>query len=143
MYFLELSQAPPALDIMIASIIPVAMLPARSPVRHLTPTRNPTVRGERMAQRAGRTISLMLALVEMAMQVSESASAVPSMSPGMVLNWRRTSTMMAPAALLTLSMVRAAKRKGSMAPRRAPARTVGSAGGGRGRRGVRVSSGGL
>ena len=34
--------------------------------------------------------------------------------------------MMAPAAFWTLSIVRAAKRKGSMAPRRAPARTMGS-----------------
>ena len=51
---------------MMASIIPAAILPARRPVRHLTPTRNPTVRGERIAQRAGRTISSMEDLVEMA-----------------------------------------------------------------------------
>ena len=41
-------------------------------------------------------------------------------------NWRWTSTMIAPAALRTESMVRAAKRNGNMAPKMTPESTYGS-----------------
>mmetsp|Transcript_23860 Transcript_23860/g.49655 ORF Transcript_23860/g.49655 Transcript_23860/m.49655 type:complete len:274 (+) Transcript_23860:277-1098(+) len=126
MYFLELSQAPPALLIMMAIIMPEAIAPPSMPTRHLGPTRKPMTRGERTAQRPGRIISSTELWVEMATHLSESASALPSMRPGISANWRRTSMMMAPAAFWTESMVRAAKRKGSMAPKRAPERTMGS-----------------
>merc|ERR1712238_529694 len=45
MYFFELSHAPPAFDIMSASIIPDAIAPASIPARHLGPIINPIIRG--------------------------------------------------------------------------------------------------
>ena len=48
--------------------------------------------------------------------------AVPSMMPGMVLNWRRTSSTMASAALPTLFMVMALNQYGNMAPTSRPAK---------------------
>jgi hypothetical protein len=86
MYFFALSQAPPALAIISASIIPEEMDPDRRPVKHLDPTRKPTASGERIAYRPGRIISSTDDWVEMATHLSESASAVPSRRPGISLN---------------------------------------------------------
>merc|ERR1719469_262020 len=103
--FLALSQAPPALDIMMASIAPETMEPARRPMRHCGPTRNPMQIGERMAYAPGATISLTEDAVEMATHLSESGSTSSpgpitspllifsrtSRRPGISLNCRRTS----------------------------------------------------
>ena len=59
MYFLALSQAPPALAIMIASRKPVAMEPMSSPPRASGPSTMPTTTGTMTASRPGRTISRM------------------------------------------------------------------------------------
>merc|ERR1719183_2942806 len=59
-YFLALSHAPPALDIMIATIAPLPIPPASMP------TRKPTNKGAKMAYAPGAIISLTLDLVEMA-----------------------------------------------------------------------------
>ena len=48
------------------------------------------------------------------------------MIPGIVRNWRRTSSIMSKAALPTDFMVIAEKRKGSMAPTNNPVKTSGS-----------------
>merc|ERR1712226_1806522 len=47
--FLELSQAPPELDIMMASIAPDTMAPARSPIKQRGPTVEPTKIGANTA----------------------------------------------------------------------------------------------
>mmetsp|Transcript_16338 Transcript_16338/g.37640 ORF Transcript_16338/g.37640 Transcript_16338/m.37640 type:complete len:201 (+) Transcript_16338:654-1256(+) len=79
-----------------------------------------------MAYRPGRIISCTLDWVEIATHLSESASAVPSRSPGISANCRRTSIIMAPAAFWTESIVKAANKNGSMAPIKAPLNTTGS-----------------
>merc|ERR1719453_1237893 len=57
--FLELSQAPPAFDIVMAFMHPQAMAPASTPIRQRGPIVNPTMRGIRSAYRPGAIISLM------------------------------------------------------------------------------------
>ena len=57
MYFLALSQAPPALDIMTAKMKPEAVAPISNPVTPLTPSTNPTKMGTTTAMRAGALIS--------------------------------------------------------------------------------------
>ena len=86
MYFLELSQAPPALAIISASIIPDAMAPPNIPVRQRGPMRNPTVMGDKIAYNPGKTISWTADCVAMATHLSESACAVPSRKPGISAN---------------------------------------------------------
>mmetsp|Transcript_20469 Transcript_20469/g.57673 ORF Transcript_20469/g.57673 Transcript_20469/m.57673 type:complete len:222 (-) Transcript_20469:1573-2238(-) len=127
-YFLELSQAPPALAIMTASTKPEAMAPTSMPPRQVAPTRSPTTMGAKMATAPGRIISFTEALVQRATHfwLSHTTPSRPSSSPSISRNWRCTSTMMDPAAFLTESMVRAPKRKGSMAPSRHPLSTSGS-----------------
>mmetsp|Transcript_10110 Transcript_10110/g.22189 ORF Transcript_10110/g.22189 Transcript_10110/m.22189 type:complete len:244 (-) Transcript_10110:1481-2212(-) len=126
MYFFELSQAPPALAIIIASIIPEAMAPPKRPVKQRGPIKKPTVMGDNTAYNPGRIISSTEDCVEIATHLSESASAVPSRSPGISANCRRTSMIMAPAAFCTDNIVKAANKKGSMAPKSTPERTTGS-----------------
>mmetsp|Transcript_22616 Transcript_22616/g.70062 ORF Transcript_22616/g.70062 Transcript_22616/m.70062 type:complete len:248 (-) Transcript_22616:1829-2572(-) len=126
MYFLALSQAPPALDIMMAMHAPDTMVPPRTPRRHFGPTMKPMMNGTKTATAPGRIISSMELCVEMATHSLWSGCSLPSMMPGFSRNCLRTTMMMAPAAFCTESIVRAAKRNGSMAPRRAPASTIGS-----------------
>mmetsp|Transcript_618 Transcript_618/g.2016 ORF Transcript_618/g.2016 Transcript_618/m.2016 type:complete len:277 (-) Transcript_618:1515-2345(-) len=127
MYFLELSQAPPALDIMSASMKPEEMEPTRRPPRARAPMRRPTAMGQSTAMTPGRIISLTDEAVQRATQRmwSHLTPSRPSRRPSMVRNWCWTSTMMAPAALRTESMVRAPKRKGSMEPTMTPESTRG------------------
>mmetsp|Transcript_20944 Transcript_20944/g.59201 ORF Transcript_20944/g.59201 Transcript_20944/m.59201 type:complete len:237 (+) Transcript_20944:75-785(+) len=127
--FLALSQAPPALAIAMANTQPETIDPASAPIRHLGPTRNPMIKGDRMANSAGAIISWIAARVASATQRSLSgwtSSSGGISSPAEArrmalmrvmplalvtsLNCRRTSLMMAPAALPTESIVRAAKR---------------------------------
>mmetsp|Transcript_1533 Transcript_1533/g.5256 ORF Transcript_1533/g.5256 Transcript_1533/m.5256 type:complete len:219 (+) Transcript_1533:4830-5486(+) len=128
MYFFALSQAPPAFDIITASMNPLAMDPARRPPRHFAPTRSPMVMGDRTASAPGNTISSTLAWVHREMQASLSqvTPGSPSRRPLISLNCLCTSTMMEPAAFRTLSMVSAPKRYGSMDPIITPERTKGS-----------------
>mmetsp|Transcript_41357 Transcript_41357/g.128890 ORF Transcript_41357/g.128890 Transcript_41357/m.128890 type:complete len:256 (-) Transcript_41357:996-1763(-) len=143
--FFALSQAPPALAMAMARTQPETMEPARAPMRQRGPTTKPTMSGARMANMAGANISWMAARVARATQRSLSGCTSSSggiSSPAEALrmalmsvvpralvtsrNCRRTSHMMAPAALPTDSMVKAPKRKGNIAPRSTPARTMGS-----------------
>mmetsp|Transcript_22617 Transcript_22617/g.70070 ORF Transcript_22617/g.70070 Transcript_22617/m.70070 type:complete len:259 (-) Transcript_22617:1703-2479(-) len=126
-HFLALSQAPPALLRVMAIIAPATMVPPRTPSKHRGPTRKPTMNGVRTAMPPGSTISSMELCVEMAMHSLWSGCCEPSMMPGRSWNCRRTTRMMAPAAFCTLSMVRPAKRNGSMPPSSAPPSTMGSA----------------
>mmetsp|Transcript_49958 Transcript_49958/g.138735 ORF Transcript_49958/g.138735 Transcript_49958/m.138735 type:complete len:231 (-) Transcript_49958:1711-2403(-) len=127
--FFALSHAPPALAIAMASTQPETIEPASAPMRHLGPTKKPMVKGARIANMAGASISWIAALVASA--THRSLSGATSSSGGMVSpadarrmavmsvmplafttsrNCRRTSRMMAPAALPTESIVSAAKR---------------------------------
>ena len=53
-YFLALSQAPPALDIMMATIAPDPMPPASMPTKQRGPTKKPTNKRRENSIRAGR-----------------------------------------------------------------------------------------
>ncbi len=64
MYFLALSQVPPALAIMMATANPVERPPIRSPMTPLGPRRRPTTIGTMIAMRLGRTISFWAPWVE-------------------------------------------------------------------------------
>ena len=68
MYFLALSQAPPALDMKMASSTPVTREPASRPPRASTPRIRPTARGASTAMTPGTSISFRAAVVEMATQ---------------------------------------------------------------------------
>mmetsp|Transcript_4160 Transcript_4160/g.10681 ORF Transcript_4160/g.10681 Transcript_4160/m.10681 type:complete len:294 (-) Transcript_4160:1147-2028(-) len=128
MYFFELSQAPPALDIVTASTNPLAIAPPSKPPRHLPPISKPTAIGERIARTPGRTISCTLAVVQREMHalLSHSTPGSPWSSPLISLNCLCTSTMIDPAAFLTESMVKAPNKYGSMAPIITPDRMRGS-----------------
>mmetsp|Transcript_72449 Transcript_72449/g.120779 ORF Transcript_72449/g.120779 Transcript_72449/m.120779 type:complete len:215 (+) Transcript_72449:622-1266(+) len=135
--FFELSHAPPALAIIMASMQPDAMAPASSPSKNAGPTRKPAMRGARTAYVPGATISRTDCFVEISTHFSESgftssASEAfhmpspsssyfwvyilmhsPSVTPALFVssrNWRRTSVMISAAALPTEIMVRAANR---------------------------------
>merc|ERR1712238_590491 len=90
MYFFELSHAPPAFDIMSASIIPDAKATASIPARHLGPIINPIIRGDIIAYSPGRIISSTEDWVEIATHLSLSGSAVPSRRPSISANCRLT-----------------------------------------------------
>merc|ERR1719201_127156 len=145
-YFFALSQAPPALDIMIATIAPLPMPPASMPTRQRGPTRKPTNNGARIAYAPGAIISLTLDLVEMATHLFESGMTsmcggmgspfdammmqsfrvvLPSCATrsGRLWNWSLTSMMISAAALPTEIIVRAANMYGSMAPKSMPDKT--------------------
>merc|ERR1719201_300018 len=130
-YFFALSQAPPALDIMIATMAPEPMPPASMPTRQRGPTKNPTNNGARIAYAPGAIISLTDDLVEIATHlllsgmtsmcggmgspfdaiIIQSLSVVlPSCATrsGRLWNWSRTSMMISAAALPTEIIVRAA-----------------------------------
>mmetsp|Transcript_9402 Transcript_9402/g.15177 ORF Transcript_9402/g.15177 Transcript_9402/m.15177 type:complete len:207 (+) Transcript_9402:656-1276(+) len=121
------------------------MQPARSPIKHRGPTRNPATNGVSTANTPGAIISLTDDLVEIITHVS--VSGITSSSPDggfpavasriasinvlpfeflISLNWRRTSSIISAAAFPTEIIVRAPKRNGSIAPTRIPARMMGS-----------------
>ena len=126
-YFLALSQAPPALDIMRARRMQPRRAPQRVPARAtapLGPNPNPTTRGVPTARRAGRIMRLVAARVAMSTHLSESGSPVPSRSPGISRNWRRISAIMSKAALPTASIVMAPLRNGTTPPMKSPTKKV-------------------
>merc|ERR1719258_209269 len=130
-YFFALSRAPPALDIIIATMAPEPMPPASMPTRQRGPTRKPTKSGARIAYAPGAIISLTEDLVEIATHLFESgitsmcggmgspfdAMMMQSLSvvfpscatkSGRLWNWSLTSIIISAAALPTEIMVRAA-----------------------------------
>mmetsp|Transcript_69038 Transcript_69038/g.194680 ORF Transcript_69038/g.194680 Transcript_69038/m.194680 type:complete len:275 (+) Transcript_69038:636-1460(+) len=130
---------------MIASMAALPMHPARTPISMRGPTPKPTMRGVRTAYAPGASISLTDDLVEIMTHLSLSGTTSSSslISPVSVTcliasrrvlpfafftsrNWRRTSWIISAAALPTDIIVRAAKKKGSMQPMSAPARSMGS-----------------
>ena len=68
MYFLALSQAPPALDMNTAMAKPVTDTPPSSPTTPVGPRISPVARGTMMASSAGTTISCRAPLVHRATQ---------------------------------------------------------------------------
>merc|ERR1719201_1269842 len=69
-YFLALSHAPPAFDMATAVMKPLESEPIRQPARPLEDRRNPMTTGMKTASAPGMSISLMAAVVAMAMQRS-------------------------------------------------------------------------
>merc|ERR1719201_3245435 len=145
-YFFALSQAPPAFDIMIATIAPLPIPPASIPTKQRGPTKKPTNKGARMAYAPGAIISRTDDFVEIATHLL--LSGVTSMCGGMgspfdamtmqsfrvvlpswatrsgrLWNWSRTSMMISAAALPTEIMVNAANIYGSIAPKSMPDKT--------------------
>ncbi len=121
MYFLALSQAPPALAIMMASSTPVTVAPASSP---------PSARAqEQPDERAATTTAISAGddhLPECRRRCRcrrsgrNRAWPAPSMIPGISRNWRRTSSTILMAARPTACMASAQKRNGSIPPRKSP-----------------------
>ena len=64
MYFLALSQAPPALAIMIAIRTPVTRAPPSSPPKASVPSKSPIASGDNTAITPGTIICLRAAAVE-------------------------------------------------------------------------------
>ena len=60
MYFLQLSQAPPELDMEIANCTEEPREPVRSPKTAWTPKREPASSGDRITRHAGATISFKM-----------------------------------------------------------------------------------
>ena len=114
--FLALSQAPPALFWKMPMSTPLTVMPASRPPRASGPKAKPTITGLNRARAPGRIISRMEAWVLMATHFSYSGLALPSMIPGISLNWRRTSFTMSMAALPTALMAMLLNRKGIMPP---------------------------
>ncbi len=125
MYFLALSQAPPALAMKSASITPVTVAPASIPPSVSMPKSLPTSTGAITAVSPGTIISRRAARVEMSTQRALSGLALPSMRPGISRNCRRTSCTMPSAARPTAVMVIAATRNGRIPPRKMPITTLG------------------
>ena len=82
-------------------------------------------RGATTAITPGTIISRNALRVLMSTQRAESGLAVPSISPGISRNWRRTSSTMPWAARPTACIVSAEKINGSIAPITRPTRTWG------------------
>ena len=133
-YFLALSHAPPAFDIMSAMRIQPRSAPMRQPVRAMAPVSpppialkpNPTTIGVPTARMAGRIMRLVAAAVAMSTHLSESGStpSLPSRSPGISLNWRRISVIISNAASPTAVMVIAPLRNGTIPPMKRPTKKV-------------------
>ena len=70
MYFFALSQAPPALEKLIAIYTPETMAPASNPLTPLIPNKIPTIKGVRRTSNPGAIISFKLADVEISMHFS-------------------------------------------------------------------------
>ena len=107
MYFLALSQAPPPVHIEIATKSPVMMVPISKPPRAAGPKNKPTKIGTTTGKSDGMIISLIAAEVSISTALPYSGFAVPSIMPGISLNWRRTSSTTAPAQRPTASMAMA------------------------------------
>ncbi len=104
-----------------ASRKPVTSAPASSPPRARTEM-NPTTRGKATASAPGMSISRNAEAVEMSTHLAYSARtpSLPSRSPGISRNWRRTSSIIWLAARPTAWIVSAAKRNGNIPPRKSP-----------------------
>jgi hypothetical protein len=81
------------------------------------------ISGEIMVIAPGSIIFLIDALVEMATHLSYSGLPVPSMIPGIVRNWRRTSSTIAMAASPTARMANEENIKGIIPPTKSDAST--------------------
>src|SRR5690554_182048 len=129
--FLALSQAPPALFWNIPINTPDTVIPANRPPSisadevsintFLNP--KPTITGANNAIAPGRIISRIEALVEISIHFSYSGVAVPSIIPGISLNWRRTSCTISIAARPTAAMVSDEKINGIIPPTNSIAKT--------------------
>ena len=81
-YFLALSQAPPAFPVYRASMIADIMDPISTPPTKFAPKRKPPKRGKTTAMYEGSFISCSAPSEAMLMQELTSGSSVPSKMPG-------------------------------------------------------------
>ena len=126
MYFLALSQAPPALAIMSAISTQPNRPPANMPPSEVAPSPKPTTTGASTAIAPGTTIRLSAAVVAISTQRAVSGSALPSNRPGISRNCRRISLIMSKAASPTAVIVIEAIRNGMVPPMKMPISTSGS-----------------
>ena len=125
MNFLALSHTPPALAIIRAIKTPVTSAPAKRPPKPDTPSKYPVRTGADTANRPGRIISRIAALVEISTHRAESGSAFPSISPSISRNCLRTSSIILAAERPTAFIVNAAKMNGNIPPISIPMSTFG------------------
>lgn len=126
MYFLALSQAPPALAEEIAIDTPEIKIPGNTPATAYGPKTQPTKNGVPMTIKAGKNISTKEALVAMAIHFSYSGFSVPFLIPGLSLNYLLTSLTIWRAAFPTDFMVKAEKAYGNIAPINNPEKIKGA-----------------
>ncbi len=105
---------------------PVTVAPASSPPSACTPRNLPTTTGTTTALAPGTIISRNAARVEMSTHRAESGFAVPSSSPGISWNCRRTSCTIPCAARPTAVIVLAPMKNGIAPPNNKPITTIGS-----------------
>ncbi len=80
------------------------MVPINKPPKAAGPNKSPTKIGTTTGKSDGMIISLIAAPVSISTALPYSGFAVPSMIPGISLNWRRTSSTTAPAQRPTASI---------------------------------------
>ena len=104
---------------------PQTVAPAKNPPKASAPRPgvNPMINGDTMAIAPGNIIFLRDALVEIATHLSYSGLPVPSIMPGIVRNWRRTSSTIAIAASPTARMAREENINGIIPPTKRQANT--------------------
>ena len=118
-----MSQAPPALFWKIPINTPQTVAPARKPPNTSGPNTKPMINGDKIAIAPGNIIFLSDASVEIATHLSYSGLPVPSIIPGIVRNWRRTSSTIAIAASPTALIASEENINGIIPPTNKPANT--------------------
>ena len=125
MYFLALSQAPPALAIKSAIKTHTSRPPASIPPSASAPIPSPTKGGAETAMIPGRSIFLSAAAVAISTHLAVSGSAFPSKRPGISLNCLLISLIISKAASPTAVIVIEAIKKGMAPPIKIPISTIG------------------
>ena len=125
MYFLALSQAPPALAIKRAIRTQTRSPPANIPPKASAPMPKPTSGGADTAIIPGKSIFFKAAAVAISTHLAVSGSALPSKRPGISLNCLLISLIISKAASPTAVMVIDAIKKGIAPPMKIPIRTRG------------------
>src|SRR5690606_7045608 len=124
--FFALSHAPPWLALNAAINTRVTLAPPSYLANAPVPRPKPTAIGANTANRPGVASSRNESRVTMSTTLPYSGLVVPSMIPGMVLNWRRTSYTTAPAARDTAFTARPENRNTTAAPITTPTSVFGA-----------------
>ncbi len=100
--------------------------PPSMPPSAFGPRPKPITTGASTASEPGRIILRSAARVAISTQRAVSGFALPSIKPGISLNWRLTSIIISKAASPTAVIVIELTRKGKIPPINIPTRTIGS-----------------